>query len=116
MPRQSTPVKNSTLPVQKPTVPPPVIQTTQQSFGQTVKEGLAFGVGQAVAHRAVASLAGLFTGPQISGPHPSHPPLCDAERFAFETCMKVKSSDDYCGSEQVAYTQCIRLNKPVRQE
>jgi hypothetical protein len=76
------------------------------TFGQVVKEGFAFGTGSAIAHRIFgpASLS-LFT-PKATSEIP-----CDKERVAFETCMKTKSTDDYCGNEQMAYTHCIQLKK-----
>jgi hypothetical protein len=82
------------------TPPPP-------SFGQVAKEGFAFGTGSAIAQRVVTSILGA---PTINVG--SSGALCDKERLAFETCMKTKSADDFCGSEQTAYTQCIRLEKP----
>ena len=108
MPRQSPPSKKSVVPLSKPQLPVQVASPTPSSFGQIVKEGLAFGVGQAVAHRAVASLAGAFS----SAP-PSNPNLpCEKEWSAFEACMKTKSADEYCGAEQASFTQCMRLTKP----
>jgi hypothetical protein len=94
------------VPFQNPlsSVANPVPRAT---FGQTLKEGLAFGTGQAVAHRMVGSLFGTTVVPsqnEVKLP-------CDKERNAFETCMKTKSVDDFCGEQQMAYTQCIRLEK-----
>jgi len=75
------------------------------TFGQTLKEGLAFGTGSALAHR--------FLNPFPQGnPAPSEQKQerpCSKELNAFETCMKTKSSDDFCGNEQISYTQCLRL-------
>jgi hypothetical protein len=101
--------------------PPAVFQNPMSSvahttpstptFGQTLKEGLAFGAGSAIAHRLI-------------NPFPSFPsfptkPLeqkavesCEKERAAFETCMKTKSTDDFCGEYQISYTQCIRMSNP----
>jgi hypothetical protein len=83
------------------TPPPP-------SFGQVVKEGFAFGTGSAIAHRIFGAATNAIL-PSSSSTTPGA--LCDKERLAFETCMKTKSADDFCGSEQTAYTQCIRLEK-----
>jgi hypothetical protein len=76
------------------------------SFAQTLKEGLAFGTGQAVAHRMVGSLLG-YSGP----PQQEVKRLCEKELVAFESCMKTKSTDDFCGEQQMAYTQCLNLEK-----
>jgi len=114
MPRsQSSKPKPSLPPMKIPTpmsgvapyTPPPL-----SGFGQVLKEGFAFGTGSAIAHR-------MF-GTAVNSIVPSVPPTtitseapCDKERLAFETCMKTKSADDFCGSEQLAYTHCVRLTK-----
>ena len=78
------------------------------TFGQTLKDGLAFGAGSAIAHRLINPFPTLHTSPP-SEPKRQEP--CDRERLAFETCMKTKSADDFCGEQQMSYTQCIRLSK-----
>ena len=78
------------------------------TFGQTLKDGLAFGAGSAIAHRLINPFPS-FGMPASSETKRTEP--CDRERLAFETCMKTKSSDDFCGEQQMSYTQCIRLSK-----
>ncbi len=111
MPRTTSTKRSSPVPVvHKPTpiypARPPFTPVAPSSFGQTLKEGLAFGTGQAIAHRAVASVASLWTPPQKTSESP-----CEKERYAFESCMKIKSTDDFCGNEQLSYAQCIQLTK-----
>ncbi|NBT46923.1 MAG: hypothetical protein EBT07_03765 [Actinobacteria bacterium] len=48
--RAPTPAPAS-IPATKPTPTPPLA-----TFGQTVKEGLAFGIGQSVAHNVIGSM------------------------------------------------------------
>lgn len=83
-----------------------------QTLGQSVKEGFGLGVGSAVAHRVVASIFGAPTvnvvQPTSSARTNQHP--CDKERIAFESCMKTQSIDTFCGQEQIAYTDCIRMS------
>jgi len=43
--------RRNSLTVQTPTI-------AQPTFGQTVKQGIAFGVGQSIAHRIVGSVLG----------------------------------------------------------
>ena len=110
MPRtSSTPQKRQSsppIPFQNPlsSVGHPI--PSLPSFGQTLKEGFAFGTGSAIAHRIFNPLqvASAPVEKKIESP-------CEKERYAFETCMKTKSSDDFCGNEQMSYTQCIRLSK-----
>ena len=51
--------RKSNLPVKhKSAVPSVVVQPPRPSLGQTLKEGIAFGVGQGIAHRAIGILLG----------------------------------------------------------
>ncbi len=98
--------------------PPVVIQNPSSSvvqhtlpepptFGQTLKQGLAFGTGSAIAHRIFNPF------PQViqASPEQKKEFSCYKELIAFENCMKTKTSDDYCGVEQMSYTQCLRLER-----
>ena len=49
--------RKSNLPVRYKSAPP-AIQIARPSFGQTLKEGIAFGAGQSIAHRAIGILVG----------------------------------------------------------
>jgi hypothetical protein len=103
MPRTSN--SKSSVPMAKPhstsLVPSPSLPA-QSSFGQVIKEGLAWGTGQALAHRAVAAVLGPSVPVQTKIESP-----CEKERIAFETCMKTKSTEDFCGEEQMLYTRCL---------
>ncbi len=112
MPRTSSSPQRKTTPISHP---PVVLQTPSSSiihstpqgptFGQTLKEGFAFGTGSAIAHRIFNPFVPSTPSQQkIESP-------CEKERLAFETCMKFKSADDFCGNEQMGYTQCLRLTK-----
>ena len=84
-------------------LPPLVAQPPVPSFGELLKQGLGFGLGQAVAHRAVASVL-----------NPSQTPskkVCEKELVAFESCLKTRAPDVYCGNEQTAYTHCVEVSK-----
>lgn len=82
------------------------------TFGQTLKEGFALGTGSAIAHRMISS---VFGAPTVNVQTPSSSQAvqqpCEKERTAFENCMKTKSTDDFCGEQQLSYTQCLRLSK-----
>ncbi len=78
---------------------------SQPTLGQSIKQGLGFGAGSAIAHR----LLNPFPTIALSDKKESVP--CEKERLAFETCMKTKSADDFCGEQQMGYTQCLRLSK-----
>lgn len=80
------------------------------TFGQTLKEGFALGTGSAIAHRVVSSVFGAPTINVQSSSQTVQQP-CEKERTAFENCMKTKSTDDFCGEQQMSYTQCLRISK-----
>ncbi len=108
MPRSSSsqskvPVKYT--PPQSSVSTPNRIEIEQPTLGQTLKQGFGFGAGSAIAHR-------------IFNPFPTLTPsdkkiqeTCEKERMAFETCMKTKSADDFCGEQQLGYTQCLRISR-----
>lgn len=87
----------------------PIPTLPASSFGQTMKEGLAFGAGSAISHRFINSIF----GPTQIALKPTTPSLCEKERQAFENCMKTQSMDTFCGQEQMAYTSCIRVSAPT---
>ena len=77
----------------------------QPTLGQSIKQGFGFGAGSAIAHR----IFGLT--PSITAPSDKKVELpCEKELQAFQTCLKSKSTDDFCGQEQISYTQCINLS------
>jgi hypothetical protein len=82
------------------------LEIQQPTLGQSLKQGFGFGAGSAIAHRFFGATPTILAPSQ-----PEVKPPCDKERTAFETCMKTKSTDDFCGDQQMAYTQCIRLSK-----
>jgi hypothetical protein len=89
-------------------IPPPV---TQPGFGQLIKEGIGFGAGQAIAHRAVNAILGpSITTPVMQQPTEPKGP-CYSERNLFESCMRIKSQEDHCNNEHLAYTQCLELTQ-----
>lgn len=114
MPRSHPPPpKRTTLPA--PITKPPTslgpFQPTAPSFGQIVKEGIGFGAGQAIAHRAVAAILGPTTVQTLTTSQSSETKnYCVSERVAFESCLKIKTNDDQCNNEIISYKQCIELS------
>lgn len=106
----------------KVSTPPVVLQNPMSSvantssplvpaptFGQTVKEGFAFGAGSALAHRFLNPFPVTNTQTPVSVSQGKKP--CEAEQLAFEKCLKTQSIESYCGNEQAAYTSCIQLGE-----
>lgn len=96
-----------------PTVSSP--QAPQAGFGQLIKEGIGFGIGQSIAHRAVSAIL----GPSVptGAIHPTTPTAsqtkdsCFAERATLDHCLRTKTQEDHCNYEDLAYVQCLELNK-----
>lgn len=116
MPRSSskTSYKNTphTVTPYKPSFPAAIPPTpiTQPGFGQLIKEGIGFGAGQAIAHRAVNAILGPATTTVAQqSADPKGP--CYSERNLFETCMKIKTQEDHCNNEHLAYTSCLEINQ-----
>ncbi len=119
MPRTSTHTSSSkSKPVPlapfKPSVPTVYTPPSQPGFGQLIKEGIGFGAGQAIAHRAVNAIFGS-TAPttvvqQATDPKDQKSP-CQSERNVFEACMRIKTQEDHCNNEHLAYTQCLELTQ-----
>lgn len=116
MPRshQPRPRRPSTPPVILPKPSPPVVvhppTPEKPGFGQLIKEGIGFGAGQAIAHRAVNAILGptiVATQQSAQTPETSK---CSTERKAFEVCLKTKTQEDQCNNEFLAFTQCVQLN------
>lgn len=76
--------RKSNLPVKHKPAPPAVIQPTL-SLGQTLKEGIAFGVGQSIAHRAVGILLG--------GSAPTEQ-VKTSEKPEYVQCMRESKNDE----------------------
>ena len=100
--------------VTKPHAPVVVHQPTLEKpgFGQLIKEGIGFGAGQAIAHRAVNAILGPTTATTVATtvPTESKPTKCMPEKKAFEMCLKTKTQEDQCNNEFLAFTQCIQFS------
>jgi hypothetical protein len=110
MPRQQqqTSGKKSLVQTRQQTalVPPPFVTTQRPSFGQTVKEGFAFGVGSSVANSLVRSFFGsALTTPSQS---PSQSPSQNPTDPIVQSARSVGASSTQDMSGQVEYLQCMK--------
>lgn len=111
MPRSQQ--SKSPMLVTKPHAPVVVHQPTSEKpgFGQLVKEGIGFGAGQAIAHRAVNAILGSATTvPDTPAQQSTFITKCTPEKKAFEMCLKTKTQEDQCNNEFLAFTQCIQFS------
>ncbi len=71
----------------------------------TVMEGMAFGTGSAIAHRAVGAIAGSFGGASAAAGNGQQP-----EQQQPESNTVVSRGQD-CSPFQLDFTQCLKQNK-----
>jgi hypothetical protein len=114
MPRsqQSSRTSKPSALIAKPHAPVVVHQPTVEKpgFGQLIKEGIGFGAGQAIAHRAVNAILGPSVA-QVAESKPSETiTKCIPEKKAFEMCLKTKTQESQCDNEFIAFTQCIQFS------
>ena len=102
--------------------PPPVKQATPAPVGslfttltQTVGQGMAFGAGSSIGHRAIDIVSGLWGGKEeISKQDITNTTTfneCDDLKKNFIVCMQ---NNDHCNEVQSQYLEC--LNKNNRKE
>jgi len=76
----------ASIPATKPTPTPPLA-----TFGQTVKEGLAFGIGQSVAHNVIGSMFRTVT--PVTTVAAVAAPVAVTEKPEYTQCMKESFGD-----------------------
>lgn len=72
------------------------------SIGSTIAEGMAFGTGSAIAHRAVESIFGPRT---VQHEHINAPP--SAAPQASGPAMTMTSGPDACGNHMKSFQDCV---------
>ncbi len=84
-------------------------------IGSTIAQGMAFGTGSAIAHRAVGAVAGSMTGggsepqPVASDPgmQQQQPQICAPDKQLFFECLQVNRGDQQaCAFLYDALQQC----------
>lgn len=110
MPRNPPPCRHQPPRPNPPPVParpllPAVPTIPQPAFLDSIKSGFTFGVGNALAQKAVSHAFGLSNQPETVKE------VCSKERIAFQECIKTRIEDGFCGIEQLALTECLRISK-----
>jgi hypothetical protein len=109
--RNTAPSITPSIPASRPSPQTSLIPPVTPTLGQTLKEGLAFGTGSAIAHRIFNPYpTQQYPTQQVASSNKKIESPCEKERLAFEMCTKTKSYDDFCGPEQAGYIQCIQLS------
>jgi len=100
-PRRSVPAP---APAAKP--PAPMQQSSGggmlSGIGSTIAQGMAFGTGSAIAHRAVGAVAGSMSGGEEAAPAPvdqyqqtefAAPQMCSSDKQMFYECLQMNKGD-----------------------
>jgi len=75
-------------------------------IGSTIAQGMAFGTGSAIAHRAVGAVAGAFSGGDSApAPAPEQPVQQGVDYSAGEVCVQDKKM----------FYECLQVNKGDQQ-
>ena len=69
----------------------PAIIPQRPSFLQTMKEGVALGIGSSIGHRIVGAFLGT-----AHVPHVPHVPTVDTKNEEYEKCMKDNNDKSGC--------------------
>lgn len=130
MPRSSsfTPSRPRSLP--RPHTPsyhppsaPQTVAIQPQSFGQSLKDSMAWGIGTSLGQRAVSAVFGAPTiaiAPVAPVATPAAPPsFCqDFERLRKEldTCIANSHFEDGCSKQYTLFNECVQQNKTLTQK
>ena len=72
-------------------------------IGSTIAQGMAFGTGSAIAHRAVGAVASSFGGGSSEQPQAAEAPVAQQQNLS--------QTGGSCSSERQIYYDCLRDNK-----
>ena len=88
---------------------PPATQSSGggmlSGIGSTIAQGMAFGTGSAIAHRAVGAVAGSMGGGGAEQPVES------AAANTVDYQQPMANSNDVCSSDKQMFYECLQMNK-----
>jgi hypothetical protein len=80
-------------------------------IGSTIAQGMAFGTGSAIAHRAVGAVAGAFGG----GGGSEQQPIESAAANTVDHQQPMNNANDVCSSDKQMFYECLQMNKNDQQ-
>ncbi|EEC50064.1 predicted protein [Phaeodactylum tricornutum CCAP 1055/1] len=109
----STQAKPATTPApQQSTVPAPQSSGgggMLSGIGSTIAQGMAFGTGSAIAHRAVGAVAGSFGGGEAAAPEPNMAAGVDAAP------ANPSAIQGACAQDKTMFYECLQHNQGDQQ-
>jgi len=88
MPRSEISRSTSSVPMKREHTRPVVISPQKPSFLQTIKEGIALGVGSSIGHRIVGAVMGPL--------HVQQSPLLEKKTLEYDECMEEHDDKAAC--------------------
>jgi hypothetical protein len=79
-------------------------------IGSTIAQGMAFGTGSAIAHRAVGAVAGSFGG----GGSSEAPPQAVSAPYD-QTQMSAQQLTGPCAQDKQMFYECLQMNRGDQQ-
>lgn len=78
-------------------------------IGSTIAQGMAFGTGSAIAHRAVGAVAGSFGGGGEEAPQDSVAGAAPADAYGQQQQMQQMAGP--CDQDKQMFFECLQMNK-----
>ncbi|KAK1930940.1 Uncharacterized protein P3T76_013529 [Phytophthora citrophthora] len=109
-PAPAQPRRPAPAPARTQAAPAPAHQSSSSGGGMmsglmgTVAQGMAFGTGSAIAHRAVGAVAGSLSGGSDAPQQPEAVPVSQDYQAA------QPPQQDQCGPDQKAFLECLNSN------
>lgn len=107
-PQQRRPVSTATTPAPRPAAAPPATQSSGggmlSGIGSTIAQGMAFGTGSAIAHRAVGAAASAMTG----GSGEEAPAEMQQQQ---PNMMQQEQLQGACAQDKQMFFECLKVNQ-----
>mmetsp|Transcript_4042 Transcript_4042/g.3810 ORF Transcript_4042/g.3810 Transcript_4042/m.3810 type:complete len:154 (-) Transcript_4042:382-843(-) len=104
----------SSVPARRAPAAPPATQKSSgggmlSGIGSTIAQGMAFGTGSAIAHRAVGAVAGSMSGGSDEQPMESGAPMMEQQQGQSSLAGQA------CGQDKQMFFECLQVNKGDQQ-
>merc|ERR1712071_43193 len=105
--------KPAAVPARRPAAAPPATKQASSGggmlagMGSTIVQGMAFGTGSAIAHRAVGAVAGSMGGGSEEAPQ--NEPSAPMEQSYGQPGMQM------CSDDKQMFFECLQMNKGDQQ-
>ena len=115
-PAQRRQASTTTAPAPRPAAPAPAVQQSSgggmlSGIGSTIAQGMAFGTGSAIAHRAVGAVAGSMSG---GGSEAAAAPM----EMQPQDMMQQQSQQQLqgaCAQDKQMFFECLKVNQGDQQ-